>query len=548
MRMTRLCFLLALLLIAVGTVGCSGVDEGGQDTEVLDLDGQSLGTVRFPTSCDAAAQAHLERGLALLHNMTYLQAEGAFAEAAEADLECSLAYWGQAMTYAHPLWPNSTSKDDLAAGRKLLDRATSANHSSTREQAYVATARAYYQDGLGSKAERLAGFLDGWASVHRDNPDDPEAKLFHALALMATAPASDKTYEKQKVSGLMAEEVLAEIPRHPGAHHYIIHAYDFPPLAEKALQVARSYDEVCPENAHALHMTSHIFTRLGLWAESITFNIRAAEAARKRVAGGRLSGHHLHALDYLAYAYLQSADDKAALRVLEEMRALEPPYVDNTATAYAFAAVPVRYALERQDWQAAAAMTPRWPEGLSWDRYPQLVAIPVFSRALGSAHVGDGEAARRSIDELARLQDQAAALDMPYDWGIQVGIQKTAAEAWLAYEEGAKDQALKLIRLAAEMESSTEKNPVTPGEVLPAHELYGDLLLEMGRYDEAKQKYEAVLERSPNRFNSLFGAGRAAELAGDDTTAISYYQKLLAICPKPSGKRPRLDHARNGLP
>jgi tetratricopeptide (TPR) repeat protein len=536
-----------LSILVLASAGCGG-GGGESQTATADasLDGQSLGTVQFPTSCDPSAQENLERGLALLHHMTYLAAEAEFKKAAEADPECAIAYWGAAMTYAHPLWPDVTPADKLAAGQQLLDRAAAAGHRNAREDAYLAAAQAYYTDGATrSKSEQLASFLDGWAEVHRSYPDDSEAKLFHALALMATASASDKTYEKQRAAGAMAEDVLAEMPRHPGAHHYIIHAYDFPPLAEKALPVARTYDDVAPENSHALHMTSHIFTRLGLWPESITFNIRAADAARERTPMGMVSMHHMHALDYLAYAYLQTADDDAALEVIRAMATLKPPFHDHAATAYSFAAVPARYALERQDWQAAAEIVTGWPDGVNWDKYPHLSAIPIFAQALGAARTGDRENAQQAIDELARLQERAAALEMAYDWGIQVAIQKIGAEAWLAYEAGETERALELMRQAAEMEASTEKNPVTPGEVLPARELYGDMLLAAGRYSEAQRQYEAALERSPNRFNSLYGAGRAAELADDAESAASYYGKLLEIAPEPTGRHEQLARARD---
>ena len=342
----------------------------------------------------------------------------------------------------------------------------------------------------------------------------------------------------------MAEEVLAEVPDHPGGHHYVIHAYDFPPLAERALDVARRYDDVAPENSHALHMTSHIFTRLGLWEESIAFNVRAADAARERLPDGRLSMHHLHALDYLAYAHLQTADDAAAREVLDALEALEPPFQDHAATAYAFAAVPARYALERHDWRAAARVEPGWPADVSWERYPHLAAIPRFARGLGAARTGDFAAAEAEIEELARLEEEARGLRMAYDWGLQVAIQRTAAEAWLAYGRGDTQAALSSMRRSAEMEASTEKNPVTPGEVLPAAELLADMLHDLGHHEEAVAGYEVALARSPNRFRSLSGAGRAAAAAGDTAAATRYYLTLLELCPAPSGDRPELEEAR----
>ncbi len=553
-----MCRLLLIPVAAWMLAGCGQGETGADaqmtagspmanDATVRTADRQSLGTVRFITSCNRDAQPLLERGLALLHHMTYDQADADFRSAAQLDRDCAMAYWGSAMTFVHPLWPDSVPADKLAAGRELLDKARAVRHSSKRERAYIEALQAYYADDENnSETDRLSRYASAWENVYRNYGDDPEAKLFYALALLATASMSDKSYETQRAAGALAEEVLAAIPQHPGALHYIIHAYDSPPLAERALPAARSYGSVAPENSHALHMTSHIFTRLGLWADSIEFNRRAA-AASTRTSAGSMSLHHLHALDYLAYAWLQTGNDAAARNVLEQLRALEPPYENHAATAYAFAAVPARYALERQDWAAARSVAVRWPDGIPWDEYPYLVAIPEFARAIGGARSGDLAVAKEAIDALATLQQQAAELDIAYDWGIQVAIQKTGAEAWLKYASGDIEAALGLMRLAAEMELSTEKNPVTPGEVLPARELYGDMLLATGRYAGARKEYEAALNRSPNRFNSLFGAGRAAELAGDQQGAASFYRRLLEICAGTESDRPQLEHAREAL-
>jgi tetratricopeptide (TPR) repeat protein len=544
---------LAALTILLGTAlagGCRGpakeapTETAALGTPVVSADGLELGSVHFPTSCEPAAQGDLERGLALLHHMNYTNAEPIFLAAAETDPECVLAYWGAAMTYVHPLWPDTISPEKRTAGEELLAKAAAASHTSERESAYVEALAGYYEGADRSERERLVSYLEGWTAVHADYPDDTEAALFHALALLANAAAEDKSYQKQLEAGEILEGVLARVARHPGAHHYTIHAYDFPPLAERALDIARRYDDLAPENTHALHMTSHIFTRLGLWPESITFNIRAAKAASGPTPAGAVSLHHLHALDYLAYAHLQQADDEAAEEVLAAITALEPPFQNHAATAYAFAAVPSRLALERHDWERAAEVGIRWPAELEWDQYPYLDAIPYFARALGAARAGKPAEAKAAIGELSRLEEAARALDIAYDWGIQVAIQRVAAEAWLAYESDDTERALELAQEAAEMESTTEKNPVTPGEVLPARELYGDMLLAIGRHAEAIEAYEGALARSPNRFNSLYGAGRAAELAGEREAAESFYGQLLDICPDPTGERPELEHAR----
>ena len=534
-------------IAAILAIGCGG---GGEPpdvgTEVVSVEGKALGTVHFPTSCDAAVQEELERGLALLHHMTYVEAAANFRAASEADPECAIAYWGQAMTFVHPLWPDSVPPDRLAAGRELLEQARRAEHSSERESAYIEAVDGYYgaEGSERPERERLEGFLSGWAKVHKANPDDPEAALFHALAQLAQG--ADGTYTMQQSAGEIAESILARVPSHPGAHHYAIHAYDFPPLAERALGTARRYDDVAPENSHALHMTSHIFTRLGLWPESIEFNVRAADAARERMPSGAISMHHLHAVDYLAYAHLQRADDEAAKRVVEQLHSLEPPFQDHAATAYAFAAVPARYALERHAWDEASKVEAPWPEDVAWAQYPHLEAIPTFARALGAARTNRPDQARAAIQELARLEESARALDSAYDWGTQVAIQRMASEAWLAYEGEQTERGLELMQQAAEMEAATQKNPVTPGEALPSIELYGDMLLAAGRYEEARTQYRAALDRSPNRFHSLYGAARAAELAGMMDVAESTYRELIDICVD-SGDRKELVAARDYL-
>ncbi len=543
------------MLVASGVIGgctersahLAGQSVSATDAIAIDADGNSLGTVRFPTSCTSDAQPLLERGLALLHHMNYINAKDAFIQASEVDPECAIAYWGAAMTYVHPLWPDTITPDAQVTGQDLLNKAVDAKHASTRERAYVSALQAYYREDNKKEIDRLRAFESGWADVREQNPDDPEANLFYALAALSTSAMTDKTFAKQKMAGAIAEKVKQKIPQHPGAHHYIIHAYDNPELAADALDTARSYDDVAPENTHALHMTSHIFTRRGLWPESITYNRRAANAAMDRTPDGEVSLHYLHALDYLAYAFLQQANDREADAVLEELNSLQTPFQNHAATAYAFAAIPVRLGLDRRDWELAARAKPRRPESIRWEQYPYLVALPEFARALGATRKGDFATAREAISELEVLQEQAEALNIAYDWGIQVEIQKLAAEAWLTYAQGDQEKALGLMKQAAEMEASTDKNPVTPGEVLPASELYGDMLLEIGDYATALAAYEVALARSPNRFYSLFGAGRAAELNNDSATAARYYAQLLENCPNPSGDRPQLEHARKFL-
>ncbi len=489
--------------------------------------GEKLGTVVLPFRCGKSADDHAQRGLALLHNMTYVGARAEFVAAIEAAPDCALGYWGQAMTYIHPLWSDPPGEEDFKRGKALADKAASLAKSD-HERAYAGAVTAYYEAGRNrTEAPNLKAFAEGWRKVHERFPDDPEATAFYALANLGTASAADKSYAKQKQSAELAKGILKRIPDHPGAHHYTIHALDYPPLAADALEVARSYGEIAPAVPHALHMPAHIFTRLGLWPESIEMNRRSADAALKHPADGKISLHYLHALDYLAYAYLQRGEDDKAKQIMDEMMALEGPYQTHVASAYTFAAIPARLALERQQWAAAATLESRTPADYPWAVNPAMEAITYFARGIGAARSGDAKTARQAIEKLTALESETR--ESSAYWAQQVEIQRLSVEAWLAYLKGDKKKALSTMRQAAAQEASTEKHPVTPGEVLPAHELLADMLLEMKRYEQARQNYVAALERSPNRLNSLFGAARSSDLVGDKEQAAMYYGKLLDV-------------------
>lgn len=505
--------------------------------------GRALGSVRFATSCDAAAAPLLDRGLALLHHMTYEGARAAFEAAAEADPECALALWGQAMTFVHPLWSDPPGEESFARGAALLAEAERRGLPSDRERGYLAAARGYYAPGRQpTETANLAGFEAGWRQAHATHPDDPEAALFFALAHLATADPADKTYAHQQRAGAIAEEVLSRIPDHPGAHHYAIHAYDYPPLAARALEIARSYGRIAPAVPHALHMPTHIFTRLGLWEESIAGNRSSAAAALEHPAGEHLSLHYLHALDYLAYAHLQRGERAAAEQVQATLAALQGPFQAEVAVPYTFAAVPARLALERGEWAAAARLAPRQPAAYPWDRFPAIEAITHFARGLGAARSGDLDAARRAAATLEVLRDLAA--ESSAYWAQQVEIQRLSTLAWSDFAGGRREAGLATMRRAVELEASTEKHPVTPGEVLPARELLADMLLAMGRHAEALAEYEAVLERSPRRFNALYGAGRSAQLAGRSDAAAEHYADLLELADQADAGIEELESAR----
>ncbi len=469
---------------------------------------QQLGTVRFPVSCAASAAGEARRGLALLHHMTYEAAAEAFAGAVKADPNCAMGYWGQAMAVIHPLRTDQPDAEKFARGAALLEEARRRARAGGWEAGWIAATQAYFAAGRGAReAPNLQALARGWTAVHEAHPDDVEAAAFHALTLLPTADPADKSHAVRRRAGAVAESVLARVPDHPGAHHYVIHAYDVPELAADAVRVAHAYSSVAPEVPHALHMPSHIFVRTGDWDGVIEWNRRSAEAALARPVGDSLSNHYLHALDYLAYGYLQEGRDAEAREVAATLAAIRRPMQAQAAVPYALAAVPARLALERQDWKAAAALVPRQPADYPWDRFPAMEALTHFAVALGAARVGDQPKAQRAIARLAELRT-AAATATPY-WAKQIEIQRLSAEAWLEFAAGRKDEALTAMRQAAELEATTDKSPITPGELLPASELLGDMLLELKRPKEALAAYQAALARSPGRRTALRGVERA---------------------------------------
>ena len=510
-----------------------------------DTYGDKLGTVQFPMSCSGETVPLVERGVALLHHMTYHGARAVFAAATRTDPDCAISYWGQAMTYIHPLWSDAPSKEDFETGLSLINKARKQGNKTNREKAYIEAVAAYYEVGWNKKeTKNLQNFEAGWEKVYRKFPNDVEAASFYALAHMATARPGDKTYKKQKQAGAIVEKVLTQVPDHPGAHHYLIHAYDYPPTAPKALNVARTYGTIAPDIPHALHMPTHIFTRVGLWEESIIMNKRSAEAALKHPAGSEISLHYPHALDYLVYAYLQQGDDRRARQVMVEISDKKGSFQTHIAASYAFTAIPARYALERQQWEEAAVLEPGLPDNYNMDNFPAMEAVTYFARALGAARSGDLVAANQALEKLTGFKKRAAKTSAY--WAKQIEIQRLSAEAWILYKKGNKEEALMAMRKAAELETSTEKHPVTPGEILPARELLGEMLLDMGRYSEAQIEYETALKRSPNRFNSLYGAGLSAEL-GRDGNAERYYRKIVEMTNSVATDRKQVKHAKNYL-
>jgi tetratricopeptide (TPR) repeat protein len=495
---------------------------------------ESLGTVHFPVSCRADVQPAFTRAVALLHSFGYEESRNAFAAVAEKDPDCGMAQWGIAMTYYHPIWA-PPSPSELGAGRAAAEKAATLGAKTERERGYIAAIGAFYRDS--DKADhraRSAAYRAALEDLAHRFPDDHEAAIFHAMMLVSTAPVGDAGLTQQRKAGEILNGLLAAEPQHPGLVHYLIHAFDYPMLADQALGAARSYAKIAPSSPHALHMPSHIFTRLGLWKESIDSNIASADAARRQVARahpGAASFDGLHALDYLEYAYLQIDDQAKAKAVLEEAASAKKFDDDSFAAGYALAAIPARWALERRDWAAAAALTPPQAE-LTWQRFAYAPASTHFARAIGAARTGRLEDARAAVVKLEEIHAGFVKTPVPgpYDWTTEMASMRAAAASWLAFAEGRRDEAIELARSAADLEDKAGKHPVTPGAILPARELLGDMLLELGRPADALAAYEASLRSAPNRLNGLYGAARAAELSGDKARAKQLYAQLAASC------------------
>ena len=508
----------------------------------LALRGQHhLGRVDFLTSCSQQAETHFETGLALLHHMMYEQAEKACNTAAAADPACAIAHWGMAMTQLHPLWAPPTEQE-LQKGREAVNQAKVLQAPSEREQAYISAIAAYFEASDRTHQERLADWEAAQENLFQSYPDDVDAGAFYALAHLATAPPTDKNFTHQVRAGTLLEKLHRRAPDHPGLFHYLIHAYDNPALAERAVDVARGYDKIAPSVPHALHMPSHIFVRLGMWPEVIAWNRRSADAALQQPVNGYTSMHHAHALDYLMYAYLQQGHDEKAREVLDEIDAVDN-YQDHFGAAYGVAASQARYVLEQGEWVEAARLPVRTHDAFPWDKYPQYEAITYFARGLGAARSDNLDAARQAIDTLNVRYERTIAAGEDY-WAVHIDVQRKTIAAWIAYAANRHDEATALMRDAADLEDSVDKHPVTPGAVRPARELLGDMLVLLDRPADAIEAYRAALEVSPNRFNSLYGIGHAAERAGKHEVAKEAYAKLAELAIEADAEREQLTRAK----
>ena len=504
---------------------------------------QRVGTVNFSTSCDPSVGAEFNRGVALLHSFWFSAAIDSFNKVLAADPDCAMAHWGIAMSWWSNPFGGFRPPAALAAGRAAVEQARAAKPGTAREQGYVNAVAELYKDyETVDQRTRILAYEQAMEKLAATHPDDAEARIFYALALDQAALPTDRTYAKQLKAGAMLEKELPAQPDHPGIAHYIIHSYDVPSLAPRALDAARRYAKIAPDAPHALHMPSHTFTRVGYWDESIDTNLASAAAARKADA----ASEELHALDYQVYAYLQLARDAAARKVLAAIPAIgariEERSAGNAAPApagyYALAAIPARYALERHAWRDAAALEPRETP------YPWADAVTYFARALGAARSGNPAAAAGDIEKLASLSAALKAKNDSY-WAGQVDIQRRVAAGWVAYAQARQDEGLAMLREAVAMEDATEKSAVTPGPITPAREQLGEMLLDAKRPADALAAFEGTMKKEPNRFRALHGAAVAAEAAGDAARARTYYSQLVELCRNADTPlRPELDAAR----
>lgn len=493
----------------------------------------AVGSVNFQVGCNPAAQQRMNTAVAMLHNFWLLEARKNFVAAAEADPACGVAYWGVALTHFGNPFAGGPGPEANKAGWEAAQKAATIGGSIARDQAYIAAAQELYRDhATVDNRTRMRNYAAALAKLHAADASDTETAVFNGLWLVATANPLDLTFAQQKKAADILNPLFVKYPHHPGLAHYIIHAFDSPSLARFAIDAAKRYAEIAPDAPHALHMPSHTFTRLGYWDESIKTNRRSADLEST-------PGAKAHASDYMVYAYLQRGQDEAALAVLKEI-GLEPKGEDGTGATdgiggYNALAMQARYALERDDWALASKL----PMVANQPAFVQ--AVTRFARAIGSARSGNQAAARAEINELNKLVEALNAAKDPY-WPIVVDAQRMAAEAWVAHLEGNHGGALDLARNAAEKEDLVEKHAVTPGPLIPARELLGDILMVHKQHDEALKAYEKTLEKEPNRARTILGAARAAKAAGKADLAKKYYSELTKLMTADS-KRPALKEA-----
>jgi tetratricopeptide (TPR) repeat protein len=506
------------------------------------------GEVNFQISCGPAVQKTFKEAVWTLHSFWYAEALKGFIAVTEAEPSCAMGYWGIAMSHWYPLWfPPSPAA--LKAGAEAVEKAIAAGPKTERERDYIAAIAAFYRDsGKLDHQTRAVAYERAMEQVNLRYPEDREAAVFYGLALNASALPTDTTFTNKRKAAEILNKVWAEQPNHPGVVHYLIHSDDTPQFAAAGLDAAICYAKIAPDVPHALHMPSHIFSRLGMWQQSIDSN-RAAHAAaaayvQKTLGPESFDTETVHTMDYLEYAYLQTAQDRRAKEVVDELAGFRQSAAPNLPTAYAVAAIPARYALERHDWPAAAALSAP-AIGFPLERFPWAEAMIAYARALGQARTGNIAGAEAEVGRLQSLEDKLKGNDTY--WANQVEVQRLAAAGILAHVRGDDKNAVALVRAAADLDATMDKHPATPSSVLPARELLADLLLELNQPAAALIEYRAMLNTDPNRFRSLLGEARAAKQTGDSTTARDAYRKLIALSKPISPGRSELAEAEANL-
>ena len=500
------------------------------------------GTVVFENSCSQAVKDEFNLAVAELHSFWFPESRAIFERVAKQDPNCAIAYWGVALSYWGNPFAGQRAPQTIANGKAAITKAQSTGSPTARERGFIdAVAGLFSSADVTTQRARVVAYEGATELVASQNPNDLEARIFWALAIAQTALPTDKTFAQNLKAAQILEPLYVRYPNHPGLAHYIIHAYDVPPLAARALPAARAYADIAPSVPHALHMPSHTFTRVGEWKESVATNIRSAAEAER--TGGL--GEGLHAMDYQTYAYLQMGMDTQAKGVLEHAMmsatkaAAAPGAADaGGANTFAVSAIPARYAMERSQWTEAMALVP-WPAPTT----PYTEAMTHFARAIGAARAGKPAAAAADIARLTALRDREIEMKDAY-WTEQVDIQRRGAEAWVLFAQGRKADAITAMSAVADAEDKTDKSAVTPGPLAPARELYGFMLLQAGRAVDALTAFEAVTKKEPNRFLALYGAGKAAEAAKQNAKAKTYFRQIVAICADAGTERPELQYAR----
>ena len=519
--------LFAITVASVTAFGFAGPSVAQENSD------QKLGTVHFETSCNETAQRRFDRAMRYQHSFWYTASKEIYEETLKADPACAIAYWGIALAYlSNPHLPIPTP--NLPLGLAAIEKAKATGAKTERERDYIDALSVMYVDyeKIPHQA-RVQSYLKAMEALAGRYPADDEAQIFYAIALNVAASASDKTYANQMKGAAILGPIMERQPQHPGVAHYLIHLYDYPPIAAKGLPPALRYAKIAPNAPHAQHMPSHIFTRVGYWKDSIAANLASVQAAK----GSKELVDQMHGQDYLVYAYLQLGQDKDALSVVTEIEALRPD-PDGFPAAFAQAAAPARYMVERGDWNGAANLE------VKPTKFPHAMSITHFARAIGAARTGKIDAAKADTAKLAELRDKLRDAKNGY-WAGQVDVQEQVATAWVLYASGSHEEALKVMSAAVVAEDNTEKSPVTPGPLAPARELYGAMLLDRGMAKEAFAVFEATMAKEPNRYNGYVGAAMAAQAAGDAARAKANYGKLIELAAGSDSGRATLAAARS---